>query len=127
MNLRAVASTLLVISIPSWACSAVEPLLHETWNDGVSLYTSPLRLTMDDWPAGLAVTGLLGGSVALDRITRHNLMSYQSSGSATDLRRFGDVAQFAGPIAGGLFAVAGLTTHNDHEKRVSWDLIESFL
>ena len=96
-------------------------------DDGVSIYTSPLRLREEDIPAALAVAGLLGGSAALDRITRRNLLSYQDSGSASTLRTYGDVAQFSGPIIGGILATGGWMTHDDYELSAAWGLIESFL
>jgi membrane-associated phospholipid phosphatase len=80
-----------------------------------------------DLPMVFAVTGLLGGSLALDRITRQNLAPYQDSHSANLLRHYGDYAQFGGLMASGVFAVAGWSTHDDREKEVSWELIESFL
>jgi membrane-associated phospholipid phosphatase len=127
MKLKIFWTGLTAFFIPTFGLTAVPETVQWTWDDGVYLYSSPVRLNWNDWPATLAVTGLLGGSLALDRITRRNLMPYQDSGSATTLRHYGDVAQFAGPIAGCLFAAAGWTTKNEDEKRVSWDLIESFL
>jgi hypothetical protein len=82
-------------------------LIKNTWDDGVYVFSSPLRLEKSDWPMMLAVSGLLGGSVALDRITRRNLAFYQDSSSASFLRHYGDYAQFGGLMAGGVFAVAG--------------------
>ncbi len=113
--------------LPAAAQGTPSALVKNTWDDGVFLYTSPLRLEKADLPAVLAVTGLLGGSLALDGITRRNLAFYQNSHSASLLRHYGDYAQFGGIMAGGVFAVTGWTTRDDHEKQVSWDLIESFL
>ncbi len=117
----------LTFLVPSMVHSAPSALIKNTWDDGVYLYTSPLRLEKADVPVVLAVTGLLGGSLALDRITRRNLVFYQDSHSASLLRHYGDYAQFGGLMASGVFALTGWTTHDDHEKQVSWDLIESFL
>jgi membrane-associated phospholipid phosphatase len=116
----------LMFCVPATAQSAPSTLIQNTWNDGVYLYTSPLRLEKSDVPMLLAVSGLLGGSLALDGITRRNLAFYQDSHSASLLRHYGDYAQFGGLMASGVFAVTGWTTHDDHEKQVSWDLIESF-
>ncbi len=101
--------------------------LKNTLDDGLSLYSSPFRLQKEDAPVALAVAGILGGSVALDRITRRNLLPYQDTGSASTLRTYGDVAQFSGPILGGAFAVSAWMTHDDYEMSASWGLFESFL
>jgi len=117
----------LTFLIPATAQSAASALIKDTWDDGVYVYTSPLRLEESDLPMGLTVAGLLGGSLALDRITRRNLLTYQNSGSANTLQSYGNYAQFAGPMLGGIFAASGWATHDAYQKQVSWDLIESFL
>ena len=100
--------------------------LKNTLDDGLSLYSSPFRLQKEDAPVALAVAGILGGSVALDRITRRNLLPYQDTGSASTLRTYGDVAQFSGPILGGAFAVSAWMTHDDYEMSASWGLSKAF-
>jgi membrane-associated phospholipid phosphatase len=121
------AVVVLMLLIPAVTQASPSTLIKETWDDGVYLYTSPLRLQESDLPMIVGVTGVLGGSLALDRITRRNLLSYQDTSAAKDLRHFGDYAQFGGLMAGGAFAVTGWASHDDREKQVSWDLTESFL
>ena len=124
---KAVRCLAVACLFPGLARADAGTLIKETAQDGAFLYTSPLRLTKDDLPAGALVLGALGGGVALDRIARHNLISSQNDPSAKTLRRYGDIAQFAGPILGGAFALDGWIREDDSEKRASWELIESFL
>jgi undecaprenyl-diphosphatase len=129
MNSQAHLSALIIamLWIPATSLSAQSALIKETWDDGVYLSTSPLRLEKTDLPMAVGITGLLGGSLALDRITQRNLSFYQDSHSAGLFRHYGDYAQFGGLMMSGVFASSGWATHDDHEKRVAWDLIESFL
>jgi membrane-associated phospholipid phosphatase len=127
MRQKRIGTLLLLCLIPAGAISATPPLVKETMDDGVYVFTSPLRLEKQDLPMVLTVSAMLGGSFALDNITRHNLAFYQNTNPASLLRHYGDYAQFGGLMISGVYAVSGFSTHDDHEKRISWDLIESFL
>lgn len=127
MNLRSCITGLLVGLILSPAGAAVSTRITNTLDDGAWIFTSPLHLTSNDIPPALLITTALGGSLVLDRITRNNLRPYADTEASNDLRHYGDVGQFLGPIAGGALAVSGWTQHDDYQKKVAWDLFESFL
>ena len=74
----------------------------------------------------MAVTASLGGALALDRITRRNLISYADSRAARTLQTYGDYTQFSGPLLSGVFLLHGWTAEDPQSMTVSWDLIESF-
>lgn len=102
-------------------------LAQKMVRDGVYIYASPLRLHRDDLPMILGVSALLGGAFALDTTTRRNLIGYSDGKAATDLRHYGDIAQFSGPIVGSLFLLHGWTKDNVESKKTGWLAFESFL
>lgn len=126
MRIKCGGVILLSGLIPLQAARADIPLVKTVFDDGLYLYSSPLRLEASDVPAGLAAAGLLGGAVATDRITRNNLLPYSNDVSANTLKRYGDVAQFAGPILSGVYAVYGWSAHDASSSLMALDLIESF-
>jgi membrane-associated phospholipid phosphatase len=113
------------ILISSNRVHADTPIVTQTIQDGAYLATSPLRLTKEDLPIGIGAAALLGGGFALDRLTRRNLYSHQNDPWATDLRRYGDVAQFSGLIFGAGFAVHYLATDDEKSKETAWLAAES--
>ncbi len=128
----------LRVTTRSWAgaflCAILfsPPCLHadtnivtQTLQDGAYLATSPLRLNKEDIPIGIGVVALLGGGVALDRLTRRNLFSHQNDSFATDLRKYGDVAQYSGLIFGAGFVVHYWATDDDKSKETAWLAFES--
>jgi len=101
--------------------------IKKFFQDGASIVTSPLRLTSSDIPVVLGVTAFFGGAVALDKTTHDNLFPFVTSGSADTLRRFGDIAQYSGPIFGAVFATQGWATDNPESKKTAYLAFESFL
>lgn len=91
------------------------------------LFTSPLRLHADDLPIVLGAAGLIGAAVALDRTTHRNLSPFSDSKAATDLKHYGDIAQYGGPIVGSLFLIHGISTDNAESKKTAYLSYESFL
>jgi undecaprenyl-diphosphatase len=101
--------------------------IKKFFQDGAYIVTSPLRLHKEDLPMVLGVTALLGGAFALDKTTHNNLFPFVTSGSANTLRRYGDIAQYSGPIFGALFAVQGWAADNPESKKTAALAFESFL
>src|SRR4051812_24202767 len=123
MRRTLIISSLLFASLGRAQADGGSAIVKTFWKDGASLATSPLRIGQADPCWAIGVTVAMGGSLAFDRVTRRNFLSKQDSGAAADLRRFGDVAQFAGPALGGVFFLDGWARQNLYEKRVSAELV----
>ena len=89
--------------------------------------TSPLRLQKSDLPYVLGGVALLGTAFAMDRTIHDSLFPFVTSGSADTLRKYGDIAQYSGPIFGAVFAVQGWAMDNPDSKKTAALSFESFL
>jgi hypothetical protein len=97
------------------------------FQDGAYVVASPLRLTSRDIPIAIGVTALLGGAFALDRTTHDDLFPFVTSGSADTLRKYGDIAQYSGPIFGAFFAIHGWAADDPQSQKTAALAFESFL
>jgi membrane-associated phospholipid phosphatase len=101
--------------------------VRKFFHDGAYLAASPLRLGRGDIPKVLGIAAALGGAFALDRTTHNNLAPLSGSEAAKNLRQYGDIAQFSGPILGAAFAVHGWSADNPQSKKTAALAFESFL
>ena len=113
-------------SVASSTFSDVHPV-KKFFEDGAYLIASPLRLTKEDLPVVLGLAGAFGGAVALDRTTERNLSPFSNTKAATDLKNYGNIAQYGGPIVGSIFLVDGIVSDNPESKKTAYLSYESFL
>jgi membrane-associated phospholipid phosphatase len=126
MRRRLVFLSVFALAGPLGAADpSTSSLFKKTLNDGGYLVASPARLQKNDIPTAFGVVAVIGGAMAFDRTGRSYFSDYTDTQAAKDLKKYGDIAQFIGPIAGIGFGIKGWSQENDRDKQITWDLLES--
>jgi membrane-associated phospholipid phosphatase len=117
---------LILLLTPAMTCAGVPQVVKDSLDDGKTVFTAPFRVSRTDAPMGLLFVGLLGTSLAFDKSVRRNLYIYRNVTSSRTLRRYGDLMQFSGLIAGAGLGASGYLSDNARQKHMAWDFFESF-
>jgi hypothetical protein len=125
MDLSRLSIFLLVLGLVS-SLWALEPsgTVSDVLNNGKYLVSAPLRIDSNDWPWLVSVGGMLGGAFASDEELHDTLKQHENSKAATDLRHYGDVAAFAGPVMGTIYSISAWSTEDPHTRfmaRLTWE------